>query len=64
MLNAEVSREMTTWPNGYSDEERDEWFKPIRAKEDADAERLAAVAVSRRDIQQSLSSPKEEGAQE
>lgn len=39
MLNAEVSREMTTWPNGYSDEERDAWHAALRQSTDDEAQR-------------------------
>lgn len=38
ILAAEVSREMTLWPNGYSDEERAAWM----AKDLADRQRRAA----------------------
>lgn len=36
ILTAEVSREMTLWPNGYSDEEREVWHAAIQARQDAE----------------------------
>lgn len=36
LLSAEVSREMKTWPNGYSEDERTVWFAEIEAGQAAE----------------------------
>lgn len=58
VLTAEVSREMTQWPNGYSDEERIAWHEAERAAALKEGQRIGDQVA---DEMQARNAPRVEG---